>query len=86
MRETAGSLWISDRMIDTWIEKLNNARLESEQNIIRANIDLNQRGQRAIRYVMAGILTGLIWILFIAKSMIQPFRELRKGIRSILYR
>jgi len=81
------SLLISERMIDEWMEKLNHARLENEQNIVTANIELNQWGQRVIRYVMVGlgisILVGLIWILFIARSMIRPLRELRKGIRSI---
>jgi len=85
--KSSDSLWISERMIDKWIKKLNNARLENEQNIITANIELNQWGQRAIRYVVAGlgisILVGLIWILFIARSIIRPLRELRKGIRSI---
>lgn len=85
--ESSDSLWIAEREIDKWIEKLRSARLENEQNIIMANIELNQWGQRAIRYGVAGlgisIFIGLIWILFIARTMIRPLRALRKGIRSI---
>ncbi|PID76233.1 MAG: two-component sensor histidine kinase [Deltaproteobacteria bacterium] len=85
--DVSGPLWIPEEMIDEWIEKINASRLDNELNIISANIELHQWGRRAIRYVLGGlgisIVVGLIWILFIAKSMIRPLRELRKGIRSI---
>lgn len=85
--ESARALWISEGVINQWIETLNAARLENEQNIILANIELNEWGRRAIRYGLTGlvisVLVGLIWILFIARSMIRPLQELRKGIRSI---
>ncbi len=83
----AGPLWIPERQIDEWIGDLKRARLENEQRIAVANIELNRWGRRAIRYGIAGlgvsVVAGLIWILFIARTMIRPLRALRKGIRSI---
>ncbi len=85
--QSAETLWISEGTINRWVDNLNEARLENEQNLIAANIELNQWGQRAVRYGLTGlvisILVGLIWILFIARSMIRPLHELNKGIRSI---
>ncbi len=85
--ELADTLWIAEKEIDKWIEKLRTARLENEQSIIMANIELNQWGRRAIQYGLVGlgvsIVIGLIWILFIARTMVRPLRALRKGIRSI---
>jgi signal transduction histidine kinase len=85
--EPADLLWVAEKELDKWIEKIKMARLENEQDIIFANIELNRWGQRAIRYGLGGlgisIFIGLIWILFIARTMVRPLRALRKGIRSI---
>jgi len=85
--EPADLLWVAEKELDKWIEKIKIARLENEQNIIFANIELNRWGQRAIRYGLGGlgisVFIGLIWILFIARTMVRPLRALRKGIRSI---
>jgi len=85
--ESSDTLWIAEQEIDAWIKKLRRARLENEQNIILANIELNQWGQSAVKYGVAGlgisIFIGLIWILVIARTMVRPLRALGKGIRSI---
>ncbi len=85
--ESSDTLWVAEAVIDKWIEMLRGAQLENEQKIIMTNIELNQWGQRAVQYGLAGLsvsmVVGLIWILFFARTMVRPLRALRKGIRSI---
>lgn len=79
--------WISENMINEWIEKITIARAENEYEVYLATVELNRRGQTSARNGMIGLgissLVGLLGIIFLAYSTVRPLRELLRGIRSI---
>ena len=88
--EPAKTLWISEEVLNDWINKISKARSENEDSIESEMLGLNQRGRSAVRWGILGlvvsILGGLAGSVFIGHSMNRPLRELRKGIRSISQR
>ncbi len=79
--------WIDEQTIGRWIGSLKQAQIDNEQQIARANFELNRWGQRAVLHGFIGlgvsIGAGMIWIFFVARTMMRPLRALLGGIRSI---
>jgi signal transduction histidine kinase len=79
--------WIPETTLTEWIQKISSARAENERDVEAATRELNRRGQMAVRSGLIGlglsVVVGLLASLFLARSMVRPLRELRKGIKSI---
>ncbi len=88
--EPAKTLWISETVINDWIQSISKARTDNEQSIEWQMRTLNQRGQRAVRLGFVGlgfsILVGLLGSIFLTHSMSRPLRELRRGISAISHK
>ncbi|HAO22636.1 MAG TPA: sensor histidine kinase [Desulfobacteraceae bacterium] len=84
---SAEKLWIPEYAINKWIEQISLARADNEREIEIANMELNLRGQLAVRSGLIGLgistLVGLLGGMMLAHSMVRPLRELLNGIRSI---
>lgn len=83
----AEKLWIPESAINEWIGQISLARADNEREIEIANLELNLRGQLAVRSGLIGMgistLVGLLGGMMLAHSMVRPLRELLNGIRSI---
>lgn len=83
----AGSLWISEEIINEWIERISKRRSETENEVEAKILELNHRGQSAVRWGFVGLgasfLVGLFGSMFLAHTMHRPLRELTKGIRAM---
>ena len=81
------SLWIPEDVIDNWINRISKLRSESEKEVEHRILELDHRGQLAVRWGFIGLgtslLVGLLGSMFLAHTMHRPLRELTKGIRSI---
>jgi len=81
------SVWIPEKVINEWIQKISAARLENQQEVESATRELNTRGVRSVQNALIGLgissLVGLLGVVFLAYSMIRPLKELMRGIRSI---
>ncbi len=85
--EAAKTPWLSEEVINDWIQKISKARAANEQEIESGMRTLNQRGRMAVQVGFIGlgfsVLAGLLGSVFLSHSMNRPLRELRRGIRSI---
>jgi signal transduction histidine kinase len=82
-----GDIWIPEKVLNEWIEKISAARLENMQEVEDATRELNRRGIQSAHKALIGLgissLVGLLGVVFLSYSMIRPLKELMKGIRSI---
>jgi signal transduction histidine kinase len=80
------NIWIPEKVISEWIEKLSAARLENMQEVEKATRDLNRRGVQSAHRALIGLavssLVGLLGVVYLSYSMIRPLKELMRGIRS----
>jgi signal transduction histidine kinase len=80
-------IWIPEKNINEWIERISAARLENQVEVEAATRELNRRGRASIHNALIGLgissLVGLIGVVYLAYSMIRPLKELMRGIRSI---
>lgn len=81
------TIWIPEKAINEWIEKISAARLENQAEVESATRELNRRGVQSVHNALIGLgissLVGLLGVVFLAYSMIRPLKELMRGIRSI---
>ncbi len=81
------TLWLPEAAINRWIDMISSAKAGNEEQIVLNNVELNRRGQAAVKTGMIGLalstLVGLVWSLFLVYSTIRPLRTLTRGIRSI---
>ncbi len=79
--------WIPENIINDWISRISKIRSKNEIEIELTARELNSLSILSSRNGVIGLavssLVGLIGIMFLSSSMIQPLRELLKGIRSI---
>ena len=79
--------WIPERVLNEWIKKISDARMENEKQIEAAMQALTEQGKMAVRWGLMGlgvsVLVGLLGSIYLTWSMNRPLRELRRGIRSI---
>lgn len=80
-------IWISEKTINEWIEKISAARMENQAEVESATRELNRRGVQSVHNALIGLgissIVGLLGVVFLAYSMIRPLKELMRGIRSI---
>jgi signal transduction histidine kinase len=80
-------LWLSEDLINQWVEKIQKARTANEQQIESLVKSLNRQGRNAVQWgfvgVSASLLIGLFGVLGFTYGMIRPIRELRRGIKSM---
>ena len=80
-------IWIPEKNINEWIERISAARLENQVEVEAATRELNRRGRSSIHNALIGLgissLVGLIGVVYLAYSMIRPLKELMRGIRSV---
>ncbi|RJQ66502.1 MAG: sensor histidine kinase [Desulfobacteraceae bacterium] len=81
------NLWIPEKVINDWIEKISTARQENQLEVENATRELNRRGIQSIHNALIGLgvssVVGLLGVVFLAYSMIRPLKDLMSGIRSI---
>ena len=74
-------------MINGWIEKITQARIENQMELETTTRELNQRGIKSIRNALIGVafssLVGLLGVVYLAYSIIRPLKELMHGIRIV---
>ncbi len=79
--------WIPEKIINNWIKGISKIRTKNESEIELTARELKRLSILSSRNGVIGLvlssLVGLVGILFLSSSMIQPLRELLKGIRSI---
>ncbi|MFZ1985973.1 MAG: HAMP domain-containing sensor histidine kinase [Desulfatitalea sp.] len=80
-------VWIPEKVINEWIEKITQARFENQLEVENATRELNRRGVQSVHNALIGLgissLVGLLGVVYLAYSMIRPLKELMRGIRSI---
>jgi signal transduction histidine kinase len=80
-------MWIPEKVINEWIEKISTARFENQFEVENATRELNRRGVKSVHNALIGLgissLFGLLGVVFLSYSMIRPLKELMTGIRSI---
>ncbi|WP_054030160.1 HAMP domain-containing sensor histidine kinase [Desulfatitalea tepidiphila] len=80
-------IWIPEKVINTWIQKISMARLDNQSEVENATRELNRRGVSSVHNALIGLgissLVGLLGVVYLAYSMIRPLKELMRGIRSI---
>lgn len=80
-------IWIPEKTINEWIEKISAARMENQAEVENATRELNRRGVQSVHNALIGLgissVVGLLGVVFLAYSMIRPLKELMRGIRSI---
>lgn len=85
--EAAKTPWLSEEVINDWIQKISKARTANEQEIESEMRNLNHRGGVAVQVGFIGlgfsVLMGMLGSIFLSHYMNRPLRELRRGIRSI---
>ncbi len=85
--EIPEDLWIPERMIDGWIQRISTVLATNEREVELAMRDLHEKGNLARRWGMVGVavslLCGVLGMMFLARSMSRPLRELRRGIRNL---
>ncbi len=88
--DSSDTPWISEEVINDWIQKISKARSDNEREIESQMLGVNEFGRMAIRYGVVGlgisVLIGLFGTLFLTRSMNRPLRELRKGIHAISHK
>ncbi len=81
------TMWLPEATINRWIDMITSAKAGNEEQIVLNNVELNRRGQAAVKTGMIGLalstLVGLVWSLFLVYSTIRPLRILTRGIRSV---
>jgi signal transduction histidine kinase len=79
--------WLPSDTISDWIKSITRIRIDNLLAVEQETKELHEQGLTAVRWGMVGfgasILFGLFGILFLARSMSRPLRELRRGIRSL---
>lgn len=79
--------WAPERKINTWLETISAARLANDREIEKSLFDINNRGKLSVRNGLIGmgitIIVGLIAVLFLSKSILQPLKELKHALRNI---
>lgn len=87
MNAQSTKIWIPEKNINDWIERISAARLENQVEVEAATRELNRRGRASIHNALIGLgissLVGLVGVVYLAYSMIRPLKELMRGIRSI---
>ncbi len=82
-----GKIWIPEKVINTWIEKISKARIDNQSEVEKATRELNRRGVKSVHNALIGLgissLVGLLGVIYLAYSMLRPLKELMRGIRSI---
>jgi signal transduction histidine kinase len=85
--KTIDTFWISESVINGWIDKIASERLKNEFEIEHATREINKKGRQTAKYGLIGLaisgLVGLSGIVYLATSMIRPLQELMGGIRDI---
>ena len=80
-------IWIPEKVINSWIEKISVARLDNQSEVVNATRELNRRGVNSVRNALIGLgissLVGLLGVIYLAYSIIRPLKELMRGIRTI---
>lgn len=86
-RSQAETLWISEEIINDWIERISKRKSATENGVEAKILEFNRRGQSAVRWGFVGLgasfLVGLFGSMFLAHTMHRPLRELTKGIRAL---
>ncbi|MDA8138135.1 MAG: ATP-binding protein [Desulfobacteraceae bacterium] len=84
---TSKTIWIQEKVINDWISKISDARLQNQAEVENATRELNRRAVQSIHNALIGLgissVVGLLGVVFLAYSMIRPLKELMRGIRSI---
>ncbi len=79
--------WLSEELINQWVEKIQKARAANEQQIESMVKNLNSQGRNAVQWgfvgVSASLLVGLIGVIGFSFGMSRPLRELRRGIKAM---
>lgn len=80
-------IWIPEKVINSWIEKISKARMENQAEVEKATRELNRRGIQSVHNALIGLgvssIVGLLGVIYLAYSMLRPLKELMRGIRSI---
>lgn len=80
-------IWIPEKVINDWISRITQARLENQSEVESATRELNHLGIQSVHNALIGLgvssLVGLLGVVFLAYSIIRPLKELMRGIRSI---
>jgi signal transduction histidine kinase len=83
----AKQVWIPEKVVNEWIDKISLARLENQMEVEEATRELNKLGQTSVKNALIGLgissIFGLLGIIYLSYSIIRPLKELMRGIRSI---
>lgn len=83
----ASDIWIPEKVLNAWIQKISAARLDNQSEVINATRELNRLGVNSVRNALIGLgissLIGLLGVIYLAYSIIRPLKELMRGIRTI---
>ena len=81
------SVWIPENVINDWIKRISDARVQNQMEVEETTRELTRRGRSSIQNALIGLavssLVGLLGVVYLAYSMIRPLKELMRGIRSI---
>ncbi len=83
----AGQHWVTEQVLSLWIDTIDKAKRQNQQDIELALQGLNERSRISAKYGLYGfgisILMGVCAIWFISRSILLPLKTLSRGLKRI---
>jgi len=85
----SGQQWVSEQVVTFWIDSINRAKLQNQQEVQTALQELNEGSRISARNGLIGfiisILLGICAIWFISRSILLPLKTLSSGLKRISF-
>ena len=84
-----GHDWVTEQVLTFWIDSINRAKRQNQQDIELALQSLNEQSRISARYGLYGfgisIFMGICGIWFISRSILLPLKTLSLGLKRISF-
>lgn len=85
----SGQQWVTEQVVTFWIDSINRAKLQNQQEVETALKELNEGSRISARNGLIGfvisILLGICGIWFISRSILLPLKTLSSGLKRISF-
>ncbi len=79
--------WAPEERVNSWLDRIVEARLANENEIEQALLAINENGKRSVRNGLVGmgvtIFAGLMAAFFLSRSILFPLQRLKSAIKKV---